>query len=298
MDLPVGLPTHPYYMTALAGDPSYNVPEPSNPSRTGWWQDGSDDPDGMTFADFLDIINPLQHLPIISTIYRAISGDKIGLAAKLVGGTLFGGPAGFLAQGVISAFESGAGKTTGEMLAELFHDVFGPDDAPDAAVALAANPSQSGAPETVTPAAPTKGDTRNATIAWQANAPPAPLLPMPVERGALSTAHAPKTGTASPSGNDAASRRIAATVAAAQRAQMGLLLANLQAETQAPASSLSENQPEAAAISEAGTAPKNPYLPRDAETGGWTSESMDQAIARYERVLRDRKSVATPLRGE
>lgn len=42
--------------------------------------------DGLNFWDFLDIINPLQHIPVISTIYRQITGDEIGAAAKVIGG--------------------------------------------------------------------------------------------------------------------------------------------------------------------------------------------------------------------
>ena len=38
---------------------------------------------GFTFHDFLSIINPLQHLPVISTIYRAITGDTIGVPEKI-----------------------------------------------------------------------------------------------------------------------------------------------------------------------------------------------------------------------
>src|SRR3546814_15608721 len=30
---------------------------------------------GFSFGDFLDIINPIQHIPIVPTIYRAITGD-------------------------------------------------------------------------------------------------------------------------------------------------------------------------------------------------------------------------------
>ena len=41
-----------------------------------------DPPQDFTFDDFLDIINPLQHLPIVSMIYRAITGDNIGLAGR------------------------------------------------------------------------------------------------------------------------------------------------------------------------------------------------------------------------
>ena len=33
--------------------------------------------DGFTFLDFLDVINPLQHIPIISSVYRSITNDSI-----------------------------------------------------------------------------------------------------------------------------------------------------------------------------------------------------------------------------
>ncbi len=45
------------------------------PARTA---SSDSDPDSkFSFDDFLDIINPLQHLPVISTIYRAITHDTI-----------------------------------------------------------------------------------------------------------------------------------------------------------------------------------------------------------------------------
>ena len=50
--------------------------------------------DGFTFFDFLDIINPLQHIPFISTIYRSITGDRIDPGSRIAGATLFGGPLG------------------------------------------------------------------------------------------------------------------------------------------------------------------------------------------------------------
>ena len=46
---------------------------------------------GSFFSDLLEIINPLQHLPIISMLYRTISGDKIGSFEQISGDTLFGG---------------------------------------------------------------------------------------------------------------------------------------------------------------------------------------------------------------
>lgn len=50
--------------------------------------------DGLSFADLLDIINPLHHLPIIGSLYRAISGDSIDPASRVAGSALFGGPIG------------------------------------------------------------------------------------------------------------------------------------------------------------------------------------------------------------
>ena len=40
------------------------------------WADGKE----MSFSDLLDIINPLRQLPIVSTIYHAITGDPSPLA--------------------------------------------------------------------------------------------------------------------------------------------------------------------------------------------------------------------------
>lgn len=44
--------------------------------------------------ELVDIINPLQHLPLVSGLYRALTGDEISPVAKLVGGGVFGGPIG------------------------------------------------------------------------------------------------------------------------------------------------------------------------------------------------------------
>ena len=48
----------------------------------------------LTFDDFIDIINPLHHLPVIGTVYRKITGDELGSFSKILGGTLFLGPLG------------------------------------------------------------------------------------------------------------------------------------------------------------------------------------------------------------
>ena len=104
--------------------------------------------DGFTFSDFLDIINPLQHIPIVSTVYRAITGDKIDPGARLAGGGLFGGPIGLAASVVSGIIEETTGKDPGEhALAALGIDI-GPagKDEPATMVAEAAARSEAVAP--------------------------------------------------------------------------------------------------------------------------------------------------------
>ncbi|AWK86063.1 hypothetical protein [Azospirillum thermophilum] len=70
----------------------------------------------MSFWDFLDVINPLQHLPIIGTIYREITGDTIQPAARVMGGILFGGPLGAAGAVVNAMVEQAEGKDIGDQV--------------------------------------------------------------------------------------------------------------------------------------------------------------------------------------
>jgi hypothetical protein len=47
--------------------------------------------DGFGFDDLVDIVNPLQHIPLLSALYRWATGDKISQGASLVGDVMFGG---------------------------------------------------------------------------------------------------------------------------------------------------------------------------------------------------------------
>ncbi len=96
----------------LGGSPAENEDEPFS-----LW--GSD---GLTFGDILDIINPLQHIPIISTIYRSITGDDIAAAPKVAGGALFGGVIGLVVSIIDTAIEQISGQDTGEHLLALLKD--------------------------------------------------------------------------------------------------------------------------------------------------------------------------------
>ncbi|MBK6659195.1 MAG: hypothetical protein IPG43_14040 [Proteobacteria bacterium] len=50
--------------------------------------------DGFNFRDVLDLINPIQHIPIIGNLYRNLTGDVAAPAIRIAGGALFGGPLG------------------------------------------------------------------------------------------------------------------------------------------------------------------------------------------------------------
>jgi hypothetical protein len=69
--------------------------------------------DAPSFKDVLDTINPLQHIPVISTLYQAISGDIPSAGSKIIGGALFGGPLGLLASIFNGIVETQTGKDIG-----------------------------------------------------------------------------------------------------------------------------------------------------------------------------------------
>lgn len=76
--------------------------------------------DGLDFFDFLDVVNPLQHIPVISTLYRMATGDEIGSLPRLMGGVLFGGLPGLGAASVNVALDHATGKDLGEHVVTAF----------------------------------------------------------------------------------------------------------------------------------------------------------------------------------
>jgi len=74
----------------------------------------------FSFGDFIDIINPLQHIPVVSTLYREITGDEISAPARILGDTLFGGPMGFVSSIANVFYEEVAGEDPGETLLAFF----------------------------------------------------------------------------------------------------------------------------------------------------------------------------------
>jgi hypothetical protein len=84
---------------------------------------------GNFFHHVLDVVNPLQHLPVVGTLYRAITGDKIGAVEKIAGDTLYGGLWGAVGSVADVAFEAATGKDFGGTMLAM---VTGDHDAPTA----------------------------------------------------------------------------------------------------------------------------------------------------------------------
>ncbi len=103
--------------------------------------------DGLTFDDFLDLINPLHHIPIVSTIYRAVTGDTISTGARVFGGALFGGVFGVFAAVFNAIVDQATGKDMGEHVLALFD---GSDTAPNQASPTAVAASTPAEPLAVT----------------------------------------------------------------------------------------------------------------------------------------------------
>jgi len=102
------------------------------------------DDEGFSFWDFLDVINPLQHIPVVNTIYREVTGDEIKAPAKLIGSAILGGPVGLAAAMVDTAIEDGTGKDLGGHAMAFFRgEASGADEAVTATAVASAASGQS-----------------------------------------------------------------------------------------------------------------------------------------------------------
>jgi hypothetical protein len=73
------------------------------------------DSDGKSFFDnLLDVVNPLEHFPIVSTIYSNLTGDKPNDFTQVAGDTLYGGPLGLLSSVGNLIFKDVTGKSVGD----------------------------------------------------------------------------------------------------------------------------------------------------------------------------------------
>jgi hypothetical protein len=103
----------------------------------------------FSFHDFLSAMNPLQYLPVVGTIYRAITGDVVSEPVReggslLVSG-LLGGPIGLITNIATTIVEKITGIDPEKIIAAQFHR------APPPAVAQAGAAPTGDAGQAVTP---------------------------------------------------------------------------------------------------------------------------------------------------
>src|SRR6201999_4205900 len=95
---------------------------------------------GVSFHDVLSALNPLQYLPMVGTIYRAITGDVIPEGLRRLGSLLVSGLLGGPVGRVINIATTVAEKASGLDPEEIVTAQLNPSPAP-------------AAPASVTPAA-------------------------------------------------------------------------------------------------------------------------------------------------
>jgi hypothetical protein len=161
------------------------------PPSSRAWKDGK----SFGFHDFLDLINPLQHLPIIGSIYRWATGDEPGEVARVAGDTLYGGPIGLAFGLVATATEDDKGRDLGE---RTLAAVFGSGDD-------GKTPSPTAATQTAS-AAPAAASAQNA--AWLSAFPNAAknaaATPTPAQVASLYSSPPPAQATVNPAQSQAA----------------------------------------------------------------------------------------------
>lgn len=165
------VPILPSQYADTAKDP-YIPPQAASGGHDGPVLFGEEEP---SFWDLLDIVNPLQHIPIVGAIYRDITGDKIGGLAKMAGGFLFGGPIGAAAAAVDTTVLVASGKDLGSHTMALFSGDSDDDSKTMLADAQKEPPAPTASPRTKVTADPLHFDTKEQTDI-PVSAAPAPVV--------------------------------------------------------------------------------------------------------------------------
>lgn len=70
--------------------------------------------DQFNFGDVVDIVNPLQHLPVIGMVYRGLTGADLHPMSQIIGGALYGGPVGAMTGTANAITKVKTGKDMGD----------------------------------------------------------------------------------------------------------------------------------------------------------------------------------------
>lgn len=106
-----------------------SVANASTAAQPAWWSQswshdgGLDEHDpaadalmnqNLGFADLVDVINPLQHIPVVNTIYKSLTGDEISEPAQMAGSALWGGPLGMITGAANMLIDAESGRNLSE----------------------------------------------------------------------------------------------------------------------------------------------------------------------------------------
>ncbi|MEK9754555.1 MAG: hypothetical protein VW338_15280, partial [Rhodospirillaceae bacterium] len=99
---------------AAAATGAATLDKPDSPANGGSAEFNPFGKDGFSFLDLIDVINPLQHIPLIDTLYREMTGDTIDPLPRIAGSTLFFGPIGAAFAGANVVVEQISGQDVGD----------------------------------------------------------------------------------------------------------------------------------------------------------------------------------------
>ena len=104
----------------------------------------------FSFGDLIDVINPLQHIPGVASVYRAVTGDMISDPARFMGSMLFTGPIGLALTAVDTLAMNAEGQRPSDQLIAAFRS----DDPSPAVVADIGASNHASRPQSPAPNAP------------------------------------------------------------------------------------------------------------------------------------------------
>ena len=251
-------------------------------------------PDGFTFLDFLDIVNPLQHIPVISTLDREMTGDQIDPGSRIAGGTLFGGPIGAIVATANVTLNETTGKDMGDHIM-AFLSAEGEGERADPAIMTAAgDPTETATMAGFTPLSPIAANMevlewarREASLMAGTQAPAAALNPAtrPIEEARAQSVENRKTSAGSiATATQGGATHIATNSEVVDWARSEALLNGAARQDQALVRDQEQNltQDHARQKKVASGLTHQQLSGAAAPSGGWFSETMLTALASYQ----------------
>jgi hypothetical protein len=158
----------------------------------------------MSFGDIVDMLNPLEHIPVVSSVYRAITGDTINPVARVTGDILYGG-----AMGIGSAVLGGVGAIADTEIASengkdssglVLSALFGPDETDNPVQLASADTGKTTSSPAAGNSLPPPAGTQNMVVAQVANVaqPAQAALQIPVNSPNMPSSPAPNAAPATP----------------------------------------------------------------------------------------------------